>query len=277
MKWSWPPGIFSHFDLQPRFESSTFFVNPLGAKVRKIVKPRAYFDVAHVFQANEDLFEWIDMFEAVTLARNRYTMLDLGAGYGRWLVNGALAARQKHLDFFVVGVEAEDIHYEWMLEHLHDNGVASHQYLAIHGPVSDTEKSVFFTQGHSTEWYGQSIAPSAELNLGEWSGAAVKPVRAISIVDILDQVGCLDSLHADLQGEERIIFPACIDRLNRNVKRVHIGTHSREIEDELCDLFCHNGWQNHFAFPSLTKNVPTAFGPIDFQDGVQSWINPRLQ
>ena len=43
---------------------------------------------------SEDYFEWIDLLEAVAAAEDRFTMLDLGAGFGRWGIRGALAARQ---------------------------------------------------------------------------------------------------------------------------------------------------------------------------------------
>jgi hypothetical protein len=162
-----------------------------------------------------------------------------------------------------------------MLEHLADNGIPDKKYLAIQSPVSGAERDVFFTCGHATEWYGQTILPSADTSFGEWPDSSVKQKRTISIVRVLDQVGPLDSLHSDVQGEEEVIFPACTDLLNESVKRVHIGTHSRVIDAMLFKLSKH-GWQNHFAFPCQTERVVTSYGLVDFQDGVQSWINPRL-
>jgi len=238
--------------------------------------PAAWFDVTDELQANEDLFEWVDLLESVASAGDRFVMLDLGAGYGRWLVNAALACRQQGKDFFVAGVEAEDVHYQWMLEHLADNDIPDGQSLAIHAPVSDVEKEVLFTCGHPTEWYGQTILTSADTPYGDWPRSSVKARRAVAIGNLLTRLGRLDSLHADVQGEEKVIFPACIDLLDRAVKRVHIGTHSREIDDILRRLFSEHGWENHFSFPCQTERVATPFGVIDFQDGVQSWINPRL-
>jgi hypothetical protein len=42
--------------------------------------------------AHEEYFEYIDLLEAVTLARGLFTMMELAAGYGRWLVRGTAAA-----------------------------------------------------------------------------------------------------------------------------------------------------------------------------------------
>ena len=238
--------------------------------------PLTWFDITDEFQANEDLFSWIDLLESVASAESRFTMLDLGAGYGRWLVNGAMASRQKGKDFLVAGVEAEDIHYRWMLEHLEDNGITKQQCLTFHGPISDVEKSVFFTYGHPTDWYGQQILPSADTPFGDWPESSVKQKRTVSIIDVLTQVGRLDTLHADVQGEEAIIFPACIDLLDESVKRVLIGTHSREIDKILDALFNKHGWENRYAFPCQAEGIMTPYGVVDFQDGVQSWINRRL-
>ena len=43
---------------------------------------------------DEDYFEWIDVLQSVRDARNKYTMIELGACYGPWAVRAALAARQ---------------------------------------------------------------------------------------------------------------------------------------------------------------------------------------
>lgn len=270
------PAVLSQFRLSHRSETSSHFINAIGAKARKYFMPPTWFDITDEFHANEDLFEWIDLLESVTLANSRFTMLDLGAGYGRWIVNGAMACRQKGKDFFLAGVEAEDIHYRWMLEHLLDNSISSQQYSAVHGPISSVEKDVFFTFGHASEWYGQAILPSEDASFGNWRKSAVRQRRAVSIIDLLNQVGPLDALHSDVQGEEALIFPACIDLLDESSKRVHIGTHSREIDEILFSLFTKHRWESHFVFPSQTKAVMTPYGRIDFTDGVQSWINPRL-
>jgi hypothetical protein len=270
------PPIFADFRLQTRAESDDFFINPIGAKTRKFFMPRKWFDITDEIQQNEDLFEWIDLLEAVRSAEDRFVMLDLGAGYGRWLVNGALASRQLGKDCLLVGLEAEDTHYRWMLDHFADNDVEHKHHIALHGPVSDVEKDVWFTQGHPGDWYGQTIQPAASAPQGEWPDSSARKVRTIAIRDVLDCADRFDSVHADLQGEEAVIFPACIGLLSKRAKRVHIGTHSPDIDRLLHQLFSEHGWQNHFAFPCQTKRFPTPFGLIEFQDGVQSWLNPQL-
>jgi hypothetical protein len=59
------------------------------------------------------------------------------------------------------------------------------------------------------------------------------------------------------------------------VKRVHVGTHSREIEDGLRRLFRALGWQSLADYACLSS-ATTPFGMVSFRDGVQSWLNPRF-
>jgi hypothetical protein len=60
------------------------------------------------------------VFDALLEARKTFTMVELGAGWGRWLVSAACAARvqQLHLELRLVGVEAQPEHFRWMRKHL---------------------------------------------------------------------------------------------------------------------------------------------------------------
>src|SRR6516164_7775912 len=61
---------------------------------------------------NEEYIEWVALAEAVAAAHKHFVMIELGAGWGRWLLNaGALARLRGDLTFQLVGVEAEPRHY----------------------------------------------------------------------------------------------------------------------------------------------------------------------
>jgi hypothetical protein len=85
----------------------------------------------------------------------------------------------------------------------------------------------------------------------------------------------VDLIDLDVQGAEFVVLRGAISALNEKVKRVHIGTHGHEIELELRTLFRQNGWYklNDYACHS-TETTP--WGDVTFDDGVQTWINPRL-
>jgi hypothetical protein len=59
------------------------------------------------------------------------------------------------------------------------------------------------------------------------------------------------------------------------VKRLHIGTHSKEIEAGLRQLLSAHGWRCHADYP-LSSTSETPWGPVSFENGVQSWVNPGL-
>lgn len=65
---------------------------------------------------DEEYFEWIDLLEAVAAAKDRFTMLELGAGFGRWTARAAAAAKQRDLSYSLIAVEAEPTHFDWMRE-----------------------------------------------------------------------------------------------------------------------------------------------------------------
>lgn len=80
----------------------------------------------------------------------------------------------------------------------------------------------------------------------------------------------------DVQGAELDIVRSAIDDLDRKVCRLHIGTHSRDLERGLKAALTSHGWICHFDYPCQSK-AETPFGPVSFDDGVQGWTNPRLQ
>jgi hypothetical protein len=45
-------------------------------------------------QNSEDYFEWIDLLTSIERARDTFTMIEVVAGYGRWITNAAAAIRR---------------------------------------------------------------------------------------------------------------------------------------------------------------------------------------
>jgi FkbM family methyltransferase len=266
---------FNHFNFLEPHMDGVFRVDCLGAKARSRYMPPSWFDDTERPAKNEMLFEWIDLLDAVSSAGDQATIIDLGAGYGRWLVIAALAAKQLGKRFYVIGVEAEPTHYEWMLEHLADNGIPPSDYATIHAPVSDCAKDVLFVQGHPAEWYGQGILEKSDSGYGDWPKASVTKLRAIPAADVIRHYPLIDALHMDIQGEELRVVPSIMELAGKNVRRMHVETHTREIDEALPTVFREHGWIPRFQFPCSTPAVATPFGPIDFQGGVQSWENPR--
>ena len=142
-----------------------FDVNFLGVKVRSDFAniehkgARAVQTEYPVF--DNKYFEWIDLLESVEEAESEFIMIELGAGYGKWLVRAALALRQRKpaINPYLIGVEAEPTHFEWVKLHFSDNGLDPEQHLLVKAAVAAEDGSAFFLTGHSREWYGQSLVP----------------------------------------------------------------------------------------------------------------------
>jgi FkbM family methyltransferase len=214
-----------------------------------------------------ELFEWIDVLEAVTRAEGHFTMLELGAGYGRWIVNAAAALRAySGLPHSLTAVEAEPTHFRWLETHCRDNDVDAR---LVHAAVARSRGSVEFGVGQPASWYGQAIAD------GTWSPERVLTVDAVTLTDLLEPLERVDLIHCDIQGAEAAVFEEAAAAVAGKVQRVHIGTHRPDIEQRLRRLFSSLGWENANDYASGTS-AETRWGRIDFQDGVQTWANPAL-
>lgn len=229
---------------------------------------------------DEEYFEWIDVLESAADAQKSYCIVELGAGYGRWSARGykaAIANGLKHLCVTIVAVEADPKHFKWMQDHFEVNELSGNLRLyqaAVNSHKQDVD--FFIAQPNvdpnddiaSRKWYGQAIS-----NFG-WDGATSIRVKSLTLSDVLPlNEQKVDLLDIDIQGYEFEVLNSGIDNL-RNVKRVHIGTHSREIEEKLIHLFNSIGWKCIRNYPcnSVTQ---TSYGVVSFCDGVQTWINPR--
>jgi FkbM family methyltransferase len=224
----------------------------------------------------EEYFEWIDILESVANADKQFVMIELGAGYGRWLVNAATALRKtRRLVPYLIGVEAEPSHFEMMKQHFRDNDLDPDRHLLMRAAVAPHDGTVRFFVGHSREWYGQRIVPNLNARVEGYPTLSVETVRAVSLNTLLRQLEQVDLIDLDVQGDEYGVLSTAVDELDAKVKRVHIGTHGRMIEKGLRGLFRPLGWRALNDYPTKEECV-TPYGKIRFQDGVQSWVNERL-
>jgi FkbM family methyltransferase len=241
---------------------------------------------------DEEYFEWVDVLEAVVGAAETFTMIELGAGWGRWLMNAAAAARahdRRHVH--LVGVEAEPTHFRWMLQHFRDNSVDAESLTLIEAAVAAEDGRVRFHVGDPSAWYGQAIDPNPPHPVPPASALrqlralfqrrardderAIVDVRAVTLTSILVGLERVDLIDLDVQGVEADVLESAEDTLTEKVERVHIGTHSAENERRLRVLFGRLGWEKVNDYPCGAE-ADTPWGLIHFQDGVQTWLNPRF-
>jgi FkbM family methyltransferase len=249
---------------------------------------------------DDEYFEWIDLLESVVAASKTYTMIDLGAGYGRWSVRAAYAAKQydPKLRCRLIAVEPEPTRYGWMRKHVSNHGLSVHEHELIHAAVSEQPGKAYFYIGGPrggpfdrppSAWYGQALTKDYEFRSkpkrdGEYAGfksyvheSGWRSIRvpSISLRAILKKLDRVDLIDLDIEGQELVTLTAAVADLDAKVKRLHIGTHGVEIEAGLRQLFSDHGWRC-LADYSLQKASETPWGVIAFDNGVQSWVNPRL-
>lgn len=242
---------------------------------------------------DEEYFEWIDVFEAVAEKQGDFVMAEVGAGFGRWLVRGAVAARVGGRAFRGIAVEAEPDHFRWIRQHCSDNGVSIEDLDLVWAAIDSEPGFVPFSAGRASAWYGQGIRaassqpfPSAaeRKRLRARSALGRPPVMPsegtiwvprVTLTDVIAPYPRIDLVDIDVQGMELAVLQSAIDDLDARVRRVHVGTHSRPIERGLRALFTRHGWEGVCDYPSHAR-VNTPYGDVDFADGVQTWINPRL-
>lgn len=244
----------------------------------------------------EQYFEWIALLESVEEARDRFTMIELGAGYGLWSVRGALAiARHRPMPVHLIAVEADPIHFDWMHTHFPDNGIDPADHTLIRAAVSTPGRDLPFLIGtpqgaeRPHQWYGQALADWAgkivDQDAGYYGGSRVRlhengwrsiETPQITLAAILADVPRVDLLDMDIQGAEQHVIPSALDALHSKVRRMFIATHSREIDGNLKHLLQAEGWECTAAYP-CGETSDTPWGPVHFTDGVQVWVNPALQ
>jgi len=247
-------------------------------------------------QANEDIFAWVDLLNAVLKAGDSFTMMELGAGYGIWSVRAAKAIQQRRgIPFKLVAIEAEPQHFAWLQIHFADNGLNPADHTLVAAAVSDQPGTALFyiaspdaEASRPNEWWGQSLIKDYE-SVGEVTGKCHQghavavlqsgwqsvEVAKVTLNDLLVSHSLVDFIHMDIQREELPVVRASIEALNQKVKFLHIGTHSEEIEDGLKEILNLHGWQCRADFAGGGTRS-TSYGDLAFQDGVQSWANPRL-
>jgi FkbM family methyltransferase len=244
---------------------------------------------------SEEYLEWITLLESIADARDSYTMIELGAGHGRWAARAAVAIKRvRPMPVHLIAVEADPVHFDWIKLHFSDNGIDPSSHALIRAALTGSGAKLPFLIGTPTgvelpnQWYGQA--------LGDWAGAIVDryvglyggfPVRVhengwrsidapvVTLGDILRQVERVDLAHFDIQGVEHEVIQSAMDAVNAKVKRMHIATHSREIDEKLRLLLDRHGWECAMVYP-CGETSETAWGPVDFVDGIQYSINPRL-
>lgn len=260
----------------------------------------------------EGYFEWASTLMAVRAARDRFTMVSLGAHYGGPLVDAALALKHVNpMPCFLVGAEADPYMCEMLYEHFRENGLIPANHWIINCAVNDTNRPVVFPvceirTGANTTLHdprqrealfntingaGKSeetlknilIDASTHLYTQLARGPGVPEARgelrlisAVRVADIFGPLQYVDYLEIDMQQAEQWALPPAMTILRNKVRLIHLGTHGTELHHDMANSFAQQGWK---LLANLTPgtNYETPGGSFKTSDGVLIMLNPALE
>ena len=224
-----------------------------------------------------DVAEFAAVLRSVELAKETFTMAELGCGWGCWLNNAGTAAKRRGLTVFLTGVEGDKGHIAMAQETLKLNGFSTKEVRLIWGIASATGGVALFPR--------QSIAGSnwgLEPVFGADAKTRARALQAgthdelpmVPLSELVDgEKTTLDLLHIDIQGGEADLVRDSLHLINKRVRYLCIGTHSRQIEGVLFTTLLGAGWHLEIERPAI---LDLGSSPKVVIDGVQGWRNPML-
>lgn len=220
-----------------------------------------------------DIAEWAAALRAVDQAKDTFRIVELGCGWGCWLVNTGVAARARGLEVDLIGIEGEPNHLANAAETLAMNGFGPEAFRLHHGVAGPKSGKALFPNANAG-WGGEAIFYP---NRRDLAGAQSDPdVQVLDCLTLPDMAGGarIDLLHIDIQGAEADYVVGSYEVILKQVKRVLVGTHSRAIEGQLSAFFLDRNWRLEMDRPAI---APPANGRPEIAiDGVQMWSNPSL-
>jgi len=260
---------------------------------------------------SEEYFEYVDVLSAAAdyasegpggTARRPFCFVELGAGYGHWtfaahkaLQQVAAGAPHRYLMVDVVPSLKKAVEELQTLNGVAPGAASFHVgYVAASDSNKGLNRAQLKDASHNVKVYSEIWGTGHTKD----DQAAVS--RTVSLQTLFKEYAlppCVDMLDVDIQGSEYADFRGhkglffgtdSITLMNKRVRRVHIGLHDGRAGvhiQNLIQMFKVNKWrQVWYENPTgkLGPGVPpgnTSWGPIEFGDGILSYINenPELQ
>ncbi len=273
-----PGFLVDYLGVRTRPESLASHVRALAGTVQGIPVPGDW---------HAEAVEHIGLIKSVLDAKGAYRVMELGAGWGPWLVAGAAAARHLGItEIHMLGVEADSGHHASLRQHLQDNGFDPDRHTLLKAAVGATAGKARFPKVHDSanQWgarptQGDNASDTAYLSsvMGE-AKIEMEEVDLLAINDLLARQPSWDLVHIDVQGWEADICRAGMQQLGERAKRVIVGTHSRKLDGEVMEMFHHAGWTLEHEKPTQMRYNRAAekLESMTWADGAQIWKNQKI-
>jgi hypothetical protein len=255
-------------------------------------------------------FEAVDWVLAAREARDRFVMITLGALYGYQAVGSYRTLQLLNpMPAKLAAVEPIPENMEWVRTHMRDNGIDPQDHWLVQATIGPTNDPVFFPIGSpglgaqncvatnelpARERYLQDLiaqgrTEEALTNLllhnttglekqiieGKDHFGEIKLASSVTLADMLGPFDRVDFLEADIQQSEIMVFPPFRSLLKRKVLRIHLGTHGKDVHQQLLKMFIDDGWEIVFAFEPDSLHE-SKIGTFSTNDGILSVCNPSV-
>jgi FkbM family methyltransferase len=288
-------GIFSRFTVPNRVPHVGFLTDFIGARTRcsslatvQRTGDGTLLDIPVPGDYHAEAIEYIGLLKSVLAAKGQYVVLELGAGWGPWLVTGGLAA--KHIgitNIKLVGVEADPTHFEFMTQHLIDNGFDPRLHRLIQAAVGAEAGHARWPKvaDAANEWGARPArldeTGHVDSHDANYLGALAQEYYDVEIMDvakIIQLEPLWDLVHIDVQGWEMAICKRAAELMNQRARYTILGTHSRKLDGDIYEHFHSNGWVLEHEKPTRMEYHPNVkeMESMNVADGTQVWRNPRL-
>lgn len=216
---------------------------------------------------SEWTIDWIACLLAAKLAGDRFTVIELGAGYGQWMVTSIMAYKTLNPNRPAHGMalEAERTHYDWLRRHVQKNlgGYADVRTDLLYAAAGYDGVAQFPVLNAPDRDYGAAYRSESQ-------GTPTADVECLSMktIDTRFDETTIDLLHVDIQGAEAdlIANPGFEETLGKT-RFALFGTHrSDELHAEVKGAVERAGMQVLIEWPRNSL-VETPLADIKTNDG----------
>jgi len=222
-----------------------------------------------------DMAEWASCLRAVDLSGDTFSMLEIGCGWGCWMNNLGMAAKSSGKTIKLYGIEANLGHLDFARKAFADNEISEEEYVLSHGIAGNIQGEAWFPKIHSgVDWGGEAVFNPQPQQL-DGLRESYQKVPIVDIRELIKNEKWLDFLHVDIQGAELSVLVDIYELICEKVRYVFIGTHSKQIEGGLFELFLQgNDWSLEMERPAFFNLIDGH--PVVSVDGVQAYRNNKL-
>ena len=218
--------------------------------------------------------DWLACMLAAKLAAERFNVIELGAGYGQWMVTSILAfkALNPNAPAHGMAIEADPTHYAWLITHVERNlGRFRDTRTDLLQAAAGLDGSVEFPViDEPLKDYGASYTTSFVYE-------KTVTVGSLSLETIDTRFGEteIDLLHIDIQGaEEDLIRHSGYARVLDKTRTVLFGTHEEELHADVLRSLHDAGFAIKVNWPGNSL-ISTPYGTLNTNDGAILAVNDR--